>query len=248
MADKRSIQDLNGDLLGGGIRLPADYVLMKDSMKKQLVETFLGDLGEGAVVVDLNAGPDGLYRLVDRRSVRYVALEQNRAIREKLEGEGVEALDWEIPRIPLDDSSADRVVSAPFIEHLPTYVDALNLLIEIRRVLKPGGKIVIVVPNYSTLGRVFFDDYKHSWVATRKRMIDMLGDCRLEVVGTRYTIGWITMSRGPLTALARLAIALVIACLRFHPVDRLLETLRLDRVANRFKKTFFELIVVEAKK
>jgi SAM-dependent methyltransferase len=47
-------------------------------------------------------------------------------------------------RLPLRDASIDLVVSFETIEHVP---DAAALVREIRRVLKPGGRLVLSTPN-----------------------------------------------------------------------------------------------------
>jgi SAM-dependent methyltransferase len=46
--------------------------------------------------------------------------------------------------LPLRDASVDLVVSFETIEHVP---DAEALVVEIRRVLKPGGRLVLSTPN-----------------------------------------------------------------------------------------------------
>ena len=46
--------------------------------------------------------------------------------------------------LPLQDASIDLVVSFETIEHVP---DAAALVVEIRRVLKPGGRLVLSTPN-----------------------------------------------------------------------------------------------------
>ena len=47
-------------------------------------------------------------------------------------------------RIPLDDGSADVVTSFTVLEHVP---DERRSLAEMYRVLKPGGRLIISVPN-----------------------------------------------------------------------------------------------------
>ncbi len=78
---------------------------------------------------------------------------------------GIDALDFEgvdlvgdvfevLDRFP--DASVDAVFSAHFFEHIPG-VD--KLLMEIGRILKPGGKLKIIVPHFSN--PYFYSDYTH---------------------------------------------------------------------------------------
>lgn len=247
MADKTSIQCLERKLDHNGLIIPTDYVIMKKSFKKELMKFYLGRLSEGKRILDLNPGFEGIYNEIDLYQNKYLALEQNPNIRSFLEEHSIPVKDWNISTIPLEDNSIDYVLSTPFIEHLPTYVDALNLLIEIRRVLKPNGKILLIVPNYLSLKEIFFEDYKHGWVTTKKRIKDMLLDCHYEILGCRYTIGWITMKMNPLTAFLRFGISILFAVLRLNIVERSMEFFKLDIVGNKIKKTVFELIVIEAK-
>ena len=247
MADKTSIQCLEKKLNHDGLIIPTDYVIMKKNFKKELIKFYLGRLSEGDKILDLNPGFEGIYNEIDLSQNKYLALEQNPNIRSFLEERSIPVKNWNIPSIPLEDNSIDYVLSTPFIEHLPTYIDALNLLIEIRRVLKPGGKILLIVPNYLSLKEIFFEDYKHGWVTTRKRIKDMLLDCHYEILGFRYTIGWVTMRMNPLTAFLRFGFSILFAVLRLNIVERSMEFFKLDILGNKIKKTFFELIVIEAK-
>ncbi len=49
----------------------------------------------------------------------------------------------DVCRLPLDDRSVDAAVSANLLEHVP---DDRGALCELRRVLRPGGRAVVVVP------------------------------------------------------------------------------------------------------
>ena len=247
MADKTSIQCLEGKLDHDGLIIPTDYVFMKKNFKKELMKFYLGSVPEGNKILDLNPGFEGIYNEIDFSHNKYLALEQNPNIRSFLEERNIPVKNWNISNIPLEDNSIDYVLSTPFIEHLPTYIDALNLLIEIKRILKPNGKILLIVPNYLSLKEIFFEDYKHGWVTTKKRIKDMLLDCHYEILGFRYTIGWITMRMNPLTAFLRFGISIVFAVLRLNIVERLMEFFKLDVLGNKIKKTLFELIVIEAK-
>jgi SAM-dependent methyltransferase len=57
---------------------------------------------------------------------------------------GARLLRGDATRLPLQDASIDLVVSFETLEHVP---DAAALVAEIRRVLKPGGRLVLSTPN-----------------------------------------------------------------------------------------------------
>jgi SAM-dependent methyltransferase len=57
---------------------------------------------------------------------------------------GARLLHADAARLPLHDASIDLVVSFETIEHVP---DARALVVEIRRVLKPSGRLVLSTPN-----------------------------------------------------------------------------------------------------
>ena len=59
--------------------------------------------------------------------------------------------------VPLDDNTVDAVYSSHVFEHIP-YKDLLNVIKEIRRILKPGGKLLVCVPNAGLYLRAYFNN------------------------------------------------------------------------------------------
>ena len=59
---------------------------------------------------------------------------------------------------PLPDNSFDVVFTKSVIEHVENWEQFLS---EIHRVLKPGGSIVVMTPNWSSQGSNFYDDPTH---------------------------------------------------------------------------------------
>ena len=145
MVDKTSIQILNENLSRNGLILPTDYVVMKRNFKLELRKFYLDSLENGQTILDLNAGFEGIYKEIDLSKVEYISLQQNPNVQSFLEQQKISVKKWYIPNIPLDNNSVDYVLCTAFIEHLPTYIDALNLLIEIKRVLRPQGKILGII-------------------------------------------------------------------------------------------------------
>ena len=60
----------------------------------------------------------------------------------------------------LDARSVDVVFASNFVEHLQ--VDEVRTMLkEVHRVLRAGGRLILVQPNYRTSYKRYFDDYTH---------------------------------------------------------------------------------------
>jgi glycosyltransferase involved in cell wall biosynthesis len=66
-----------------------------------------------------------------------------------LRGRGIELVRGSAFALPFSDASFDCVISSQVIEHLP-YDEVL--FSELKRVLRPGGSLIIGTPDYATLG------------------------------------------------------------------------------------------------
>lgn len=68
----------------------------------------------------------------------------------------------------------DTVFTSNFFEHLPSKVALLDTLKECRRVLKPGGRILVVMPNLRYVGGRYWDFFDHHLPLTHSSLAEGL--------------------------------------------------------------------------
>lgn len=73
----------------------------------------------------------------------------------------------------LAENAFDTVFCSNYFEHF-TQEDITLQLVEISRILGPGGKLVVVQPNYRLCASNYFDDYTHKSVFSDASFADFL--------------------------------------------------------------------------
>jgi ubiquinone/menaquinone biosynthesis C-methylase UbiE len=76
--------------------------------------------------------------------------------------------------------SMDVIFASNLFEHL-THAELLETLDEIRRVLRPKGRLILLQPNFKYCYRTYFDDYTHLQIFTHMGMYDLLEMAGLRV-------------------------------------------------------------------
>ncbi|MGB1609632.1 MAG: class I SAM-dependent methyltransferase, partial [Ilumatobacteraceae bacterium] len=133
---------------------------------------------EGAVL-DLAAGRGEWSAAIDAR--RRVAVDLHPSL-DELVPDGVEAVVGDATDLSRFGSGEfDTVVASNFLEHLEH--DAIDrCLAGVREVLRPGGHLLLIQPNFALAPRAYFDDYTHRTIHTDTSLSDRLGASGFDVV------------------------------------------------------------------
>ena len=97
------------------------------------------------VILDIGCGNGGILRHLKSLGYTHLhGLEISRYAIQRLRGEGIEMHYGFLPSIELPDASFDVVIASQILEHV---IRRRRFLNEVRRVLKPGGRALIFVPD-----------------------------------------------------------------------------------------------------
>jgi len=78
------------------------------------------------------------------------------------------------------DDSFDVVFASNLVEHI-TRNDLIRFLAEIRRVLRLGGLLILMQPNFKYCSTTYFDDYTHIQIFTDASLFDFLEACGFKI-------------------------------------------------------------------
>ena len=99
-------------------------------------------------VLDVGCGYGGLAAVVGQElgTKELYGVDVDEAVISEAERKGVRAqrVDVEVDPLPFEDGSFDLVFSLGMLDYLPTFDFAIE---EMRRVLRPGGHVLISIPN-----------------------------------------------------------------------------------------------------
>jgi SAM-dependent methyltransferase len=134
---------------------------------------------------------------------RYRAVEASAILIDELRAKGLDVTEGWAPPIPAPDASADVVYADQVLEHMSGIDAAREFVAEARRVLRPGGTLFVVVPDYLKERTFFWDvDYTHNFVTTERRVTQLLYDGGFDVRAVVRSIGAATGVKRDLLAAA----------------------------------------------
>jgi SAM-dependent methyltransferase len=155
--------------------------------------------------LEVGPGQGAIADLAREHGYRYRAVEPSPFLCEQLRARGVEVTEAFTPPIPGDDASVDVLYADQVVEHMSGIDAARFWVAEALRLLRPGGTLFVVVPDYLKEREFFWDiDYTHNFITTERRMRQLLYDGGFEVTRMVRSIGLATGLRRDLLAGAAL--------------------------------------------
>jgi SAM-dependent methyltransferase len=147
-----------------------------------------------AAVLEIGPGAGEFARRCIAAGYRYSAVEANESYCAALMRMGAcEAVRGFAPPIGFPDKQFDLVYMALVLEHMPNANAALDVVNESHRVLKDGGFISLLVPDFFYDPRLFYDgDYTHAFITTENRMRMLLADGDFDIIFCRSLVGPLT--------------------------------------------------------
>jgi SAM-dependent methyltransferase len=149
------------------------HVAYRQAVWKVLIERFLSRyIDPSATVLDLGCGYGEFSNNI--RCARKYAMDLNPTARDYL-GPGIQFLQqdcsqtWQLP-----DESLDVVFTSNFFEHLPTRKALADTLLQARRCLRKGGRLIALGPNSRYVGGAYWDFWDHHIALTERAMTEIL--------------------------------------------------------------------------
>ncbi|MFQ5456759.1 MAG: class I SAM-dependent methyltransferase [Nitrospirota bacterium] len=138
-------------------------------------------------ILDIGPGFGYFARICIENGHDYFAIEPSNSLRCYLKSNfGYRLINSWTPPIPIKDNSLDMLFANQILEHMPDYAHVLKFLMEVKRVLRPGGIACFIVPDYMFCGRHFFNcDPTHEYIFTTLRMERLSKDSGLKIIVNR---------------------------------------------------------------
>ncbi|HOG29348.1 MAG TPA: class I SAM-dependent methyltransferase [Vicinamibacterales bacterium] len=193
-------------------------------------------------LVEIGPGTGSLQKPLTEAGWRYRAIEASPALAADLRSRGADVIEAWAPPFPLADASSDVVYADQVLEHMNGIEGARAFAAESFRVLRPGGVLFVVVPDYLKERTFFWDvDYTHNFVTTERRVRQLLGD-------HGFRIERVVRSIGASTGIGRDLLAAASALANVPGLNALSRWTKTEDILFRVRKNFFETLAFVARK
>jgi len=171
-----------------------------DTIARQFADTrtFLWDdlkplaeyVQDGELVLDVACGSGRLYQLFEKKQVQYTGVDYSKELIKiaKEEYPKAEFFVRDMKKLKFPEKSFDTIFCIAAFQHIPTEEFRLQILEEMKNILKPGGKIIFL--NWNLFSTWAVDKYKKFVFDEQEFMIPWRGAGGKEI-GKRYYHGFL---------------------------------------------------------
>lgn len=218
----------------------------KKKLIKTLFDQFFKHLNASSLILEIGTGRGEFAEESIQRGYNYIGIEPSESLYTDLITKNFQVINSRVPPLKFPDDHFDLVYSFDVLEHLVDYSEALTFINESKRVIKKGGLVCIIAPNFSTLGSMFFEyEYQHSYITTIGRIKKMFYDVGLEVT---HQSAFLISPTKRLFLIDRLFAYTVLPIVRQAWITGLFSLLKLENLLFRVRKNFFDHIIVIGQK
>lgn len=154
------------------LRFNRDLVIRNKIWKVLCDDFFSKHIKNTDIVLDLGAGFCEFINNIKAKGK--IAIDINPETR-KFANKNVKVLICSSTKLPSSlKGKIDIVFVSNFFEHLPSKEDLAETLIEIKKILKRKGKVIVLMPNIRYVGASYWDFLDHQLPLTEKSMIEAL--------------------------------------------------------------------------
>lgn len=138
----------------------------------------------------------------------YIGVDMNQNLVNELSRQGLDVICSAIPPFPQTVDKVDVIWMSHILEHARDYLHAREMLQAAYDKLDTGGHIVVIVPDYISYGKYFYDiDWSHGFPVTRRRLNQIISDVGFEVILSKHHVSGVT--NGAVTTLLGLLFKLM---------------------------------------
>jgi SAM-dependent methyltransferase len=127
-------------------------------------------LDKGNKVLEVGCGRGDFIKAYQEAGFDCYGIDLDPDAKEFSPGVDVRVTNIDSDKFPFDDNFFDVIYHKSVIEHV---FSPNNLMEESKRVLKPGGKMIILTPDWVSQMKVFYEDITHCRPYTPDAMIDL---------------------------------------------------------------------------